>query len=227
MLIILWQFVIRRAVWRPFLRFFGCTILAVVFGMLCTFQFHSIDDKVHIENNNTVQSYVSQNVTSIVGNRRSNNARMANTMAMTKVGLNNPLFGVGQILVDEYVADQFTGADLNNSEVRLWTRVLKEKGALKGGGYPILNQLAGVLARQGLIGLFIFVFPIGFIIKSVISSKKVIKDFRSFSLLVAFCGLVMAFFSNAAQLGYYVLCGLLLCLISSKYTLKDKENDCK
>lgn len=227
LLIIFWQFVIYRTGWKCFFRFLSCTVFAICLGLFCTFHFHSIDDKVHVEKIDTVQSYVSQNVTSIVGNKRSNNVRMANTMALVRVGLNHPVFGVGQILVDEYVSDQFTDEDFNNSEVQLWTNALKEKGPLKGGGYPILNQFAGVLARQGILGLLIFVFPAGLIIKSMISSKRMINDFKYFSILVAFCGLVMAFFSNIAQLGYYILCGLLLCLISSKYNLKKRENDVK
>lgn len=227
LLFILWQFAVHRMRWKPFFHFLGCTLGAVVLGMLCTFQFHSIDDKVSINNTTSMQAYVSQNVTSIVGNQRSNSARKANTLAMARVGINNPLFGVGPILVNEYVTDQFTDEDLNNSEVQLWVRSLSDNGSLKGGGYPTLNQLAGVLAKQGIIGFLIFIFPIGIIMKSLAFSKNMLKDFKFFSILVAFCGLVIAFFSNAAQLGYYVLCGLLLCLISSKYNSKNKENDCK
>lgn len=215
LLIILWQLCIHRKEWKKFFYFFGITIVAISLGLFGTFNFQSIDTKVSAENNTNIQSYATQNVTSIVGNQRSNNARLANTLATSKVGLENPLFGVGPGLVHEYIVEQLTVEDLNNPEVNKWTTDLKEQGPLRAG-YPILNHLSWIFAAQGAIGLVIFLLPTVYIIKSVFLSKQMLNDIQIFSVFVAFSGLVVAFLSNAAQLGYYILCGLLICYIRGK-----------
>lgn len=217
-----WQLIFNKKDWNKFSQLIGCTFLAICLGLFCIFHFQSIDNKVVQLNNTSVQSYVSQNVTSVVGNQRSNSARKANVIAMINVGLQNPIFGVGQELVHEYIADKLTIEDLNNPEVRKWTDDLKGKGPLRAG-YPILNQLAWSFATQGIIGLMLFVFPILYILYKCFLYRKYLSDFKEVFSLIAFEGLVIAFFSNSAQLEYFVLCGLLFCLLRKKYT---EERDC-
>ena len=212
-----WQLILNKKDWNKFCQLIGCTFFAICLGLFCIFHFQSIDNKVVQLNNTSVQSYVSQNVTSVVGNQRSNSARRANVIAMINAGLQNPIFGVGQELVHEYIADKLTLEDLNNPEVRKWTVDLKWKGPLKAG-YPILNQLAWSFATQGIIGLILFVFPILYILWKCFFYRKNLRNFKEAFSLIAFVGLVIAFFSNAAQLEYFILCGLLFCLLRKKYT---------
>lgn len=222
LLILIWQLVIKKSAWKNFFQFVVSTVLALLLGLFCLFQFQSIDSKVGQENNTSVQSYVSQNITSVVGNQRSNSARKSSTVAMTKVGLANPFFGVGNGLIHLYLADYLTEEDLANQEVNKWTSDLKEKGIFKSG-YPILNQLSWSFANQGLLGVLIFLFPIFFSIKNIFPLKKKLKNFQEASIVIAFLGLILAFLSNAAQLEYYVLGGLMLCMIF----YKDEDNNTK
>lgn len=211
----IWQLFINKKEWWNFSRCISCTILAIALGLLCTFHFQAIDIKVDQSNNTSVQSYVSQNITSVVGNQRSNSARKANTISMLKVGFQNPVFGVGTDLVHEYIARNLTAEDLNNPEVKKWTSDMNAKGPLKSG-YPILNQVAWSFATQGIIGVILFLLPIGFILYKIFLARNKLSDSKLAFSLIAFLGLTMAFFSNAAQIEYFVLCGLMICLVQDE-----------
>lgn len=215
LLFFLWQAFIKKTEWRSFIRCIVCTIFAIALGMLCIFHFQAIDIKVDQTNATSVQSYVNQNITSVVGDQRSNSARKANNISTFKVGLENPFFGVGTELVHEYIGQKMTMEDLNNPEVKKWTSDMNEKGPLKSG-YPILNQIAWSFATQGGIGVILFLFPIIFIFYRIIRCYKILISSELTSSFIAFCGLVMAFFSNAAQLEYFILCGLMMCFIQDE-----------
>jgi hypothetical protein len=218
----IWQLFINKKDWGNFSRCVGCTILAVAFGLLCTFHFQAIDIKVDQSNNTSVQSYVSQNITSVVGNQRSNSARKANTISMLKVGFQNPAFGVGTDLAHEYIAKNLTAEDLNNPEVKKWTSDMNEKGPLKSG-YPILNQVAWSFATQGIIGAILFLLPIGFILYKIFLVRNELLDSKLVFSLIAFLGLTMAFFSNAAQIEYFILCGLMICLVQDETSFNKRR----
>lgn len=101
---------------------------------------------------------VAQNVTSVATtNKRSNSARYGITLANLYIGMEHPLFGVGQGYESLYMKDKFPAFARDNEEINNWTNELHEKGILRGG-YPNLNQISAVFSWSGVIGVILFLF---------------------------------------------------------------------
>lgn len=209
---IIWTFVYQRKYWKRLVFVGICTCLAFFMGLGILTQFKSHRDANR--GSVSVESYVSQNVASVVGNKRSNSARFANVYATVMVGLQNPLIGVGPGLKDVYLDKNLQQEDRLIPEVANWSNMMYENGPLKSS-YPTLNHLAGVFAEEGVWGLIIFIVPIFGTILAAIKYRKCFFNTGDMFLLISFIGLCCAFFSNTATVEFYIMMGF-MALISKK-----------
>lgn len=159
--------------------------------------------------------YIEDSVTSVAGNQRSNIVRMSNVLATTKVGMENPVFGVGYGLKDAYVEQNLSADAKQNYEVKLWIRFIHEKGVLKSG-FPTLNKLSDVFATSGVIGLILYIVPFLYVIVLGIRKKVWQQGYKVICLYIALAGSMVAFFSNDAFWSIYVVLGLLLCVVDGE-----------
>ena len=106
------------------------------------------------------QKYVKSNIISVASvTQRSNTARMGSTLAMAKVGLKYPVFGVGYGYMDMYVMHQLPDFTMASSEIQLWTNDILNSTFMQAR-YPIVNTLSAVIAQYGVPGLILFCAPL-------------------------------------------------------------------
>lgn len=218
-LLFFWQLLFYRRQWKKFAAICLCSIMGFLagLGILTQFQsFQAFDSKeVSVEN------YMEQNVTSVVGNHRSNGARKANVRATFQIGLEHPLFGIGQGLKDMYLDKNLRPDERKNEEVANWSKYMYDKGPLKSS-YPTLNQLAGVFAEQGITGLLLFLFPIGYVVWKLWKKKCLLQNPQIACMAIALGGLCAAFWSNIAMIYFYVVMGYMLIAVHSDRGEKDE-----
>lgn len=166
--------------------------------------------------------YIEENVKSVVGNKRSNVARNGNTVALIKVGLDYPVFGVGFGYKDMYMMDRFPKFAEGNHEIQNWTKDMLEKGFLNSK-YPVLNQYAYVFACGGVIGLLIFITPMLYLGIKLLKNGKLLYDPAVFILTVATCGQLADLLSNTFFLTFPITLSFLYLAIQGK-SRKIKED---
>lgn len=165
--------------------------------------------------------YINDNIASVVGNNRSNNARSASVRATFLAGLQHPLFGVGMGMNTAYVNANFTEEDLRNNEVRNWSRYIDQEGVLKSP-IPLLNQFSIIFANFGGIGLFLYLLPMFYILFGVLKILfSGLMNLEGACLTIAYIATVAAMFSNSAFLTYYIMTGV---LISYVYINNERGN---
>lgn len=107
----------------------------------------------------TANQYIESNLTSLTSTKqRSNNARYSIMLTDLKIGLNNPVFGVGTGLRNAYVPDYLPEMSKGNREVEMWLKNQKEKGIMRSG-FPKLGEYTNRFAETGVLGLSIFLIP--------------------------------------------------------------------
>lgn len=153
--------------------------------------------------------YVSDNVASVVGNKRSNTARFASVRATFLTGFQHPVFGVGMGLSTAYINANFTRDDLNNNEVRNWSRYVEKEGVLKSP-IPVLNQFSIIIANFGVMGLLFYLLPMFYIFFGIIKEISKGLAVEMACLIIAYIATVAAMLSNVAFLTYYIMTGVLL-----------------
>lgn len=206
-LLIIVILIFQRPLWKRITCILVCTLLSFFTGLWITSCFATSNSDV------AVGSYVSQNITSVVGNKRSNSARQANVVATTKIGIQHPLFGVGLGMKDVYLDKNLLPDDRRNSEVANWSKYMYEKGPVKSG-YPILNQLSVILAEQGFIGLLMFLFPVCVLGRGIYKQRKnIFYDTYKCIILISLAGIFMAFFSNQAIMPFYIIVAIMMMVI--------------
>jgi hypothetical protein len=160
------------------------------------------------KNKETITNYVENNIISAVKkNTRSNKNRMSNIIAMFKVGLEQPILGVGKGLKDAYIINNIPSIAEENIEFALWTEKFKENG-LKSP-FPSLNQYVCVFAENGIIGVIIFIFPVIYIFYKVLSNRKKLDDFYFVVAFIAFIGQLFAMMSDIYFITYPISLGLI------------------
>lgn len=156
-----------------------------------------------------VSTYIEQNVTSAIGTKRSNNARHAESLTRLRIGLEHPVFGVGQGLDTQYVVDNFTDEDLENYEVRYWCRIVTKEGALKAG-IGSFNYPTYLICTEGVPGVLLFLaFPLYFAWYYLRRVKTLKLEIGV--LGIAYLGSLAALLSNSPFASMYIITGLLLC----------------
>lgn len=162
----------------------------------------------------TLNSYVKSNITSVADTTsRSNNARFASLVANINTIKQYPVMGVGSGLKDAYIDRNLPEFAYNNYEVRNWSRYLRNEGVFKSGGYPALNKYADIAVQNGLIGLFLYLSVVGYIVVQLVKYHKFIfSDYRAIMLVISMLGLLAAGISNAGfTICNGIIWGLLYC----------------
>lgn len=163
------------------------------------------------------ENYVENNITSVIGqNKRSNSARLGNTLALIKIGEDYPITGVGMELHSPYMKSRIPDFAKDNGEIKKWIQDMEEKSFL-GSDLPILNEYAAFFAWEGIPGLMLFIFPILIIFKRVILETRKYRDFESIGLLTALVGQLACMFSA----GMFLIYPLTLWLVYFKFEQKD------
>ena len=107
----------------------------------------------------TVDEYIESNLTSLASTtQRSNNARYSIMLTDLKIGLDNPIIGVGTGLRNAYVPDYLPEMSKSNSEVKMWIKNQQEKGIMRSG-FPKLGEYTSRFAETGVLGLAMFLMP--------------------------------------------------------------------
>lgn len=174
------------------------------------------------KNNESTEMYFQNNVFSVLHkNERSNGARLINLSANLRVAADNPIFGVGNGLKNAYIAEALTEDDLKNAEVANWHTTTYEVGPFKSE-FPVVNNFANVLVNNGIIGLFLWLLPIGYIMLLISKNYKILVSEHTFTFsAISFCGCIAAMFSNAVWPTYYIALGVLLSVI--EFLIKSKS----
>lgn len=178
----------------------------------------------------TMKHYVNDNVESAADPaKRSNQSRYSVILADWRIGLANPLLGVGIGLRDAYVPQHFSPASMKNIEIKNWVRFQKEKGILQST-IPKLCEYSARFAETGIIGLVLFLLPLLQLGRKMVQTYRFAKHRERESLLVfamSLLALCAAGFSNTLDINYcyWVLLGLgyALCTKSTDIPLNAKE----
>lgn len=239
LIIILITLLVRCKNWGKIsLGICGVTIISFLFYLLGTIYFGA-DNTVNVKDTGSVHKpaittqsikkesdkYVTQNINSVaeVG-QRSNIARFGNSIAMAKVGIEHPIFGVGQGYQNMYMRDLFPEFSKNNIEIKNWTKDLDEKGFMQAG-YPILNTFSAVLAQTGFIGLILFLLPIFYVLVQLMKNRYLLQNFSIVCLLGALMGQMGCMLSNWYYLTYPIVLSLLICCIDNEKRVKELKNN--
>lgn len=120
-----------------------------------------------------VNNYFEKNLFSLAStNKRSNGARYSIMLADFKIGVNNPIVGVGAGLRSSYIPDYLPEMANDNKEIKMWISHQQEKGILKSG-YPKLGEYTSRFAETGFVGLSLFLLPLFILLYKLI---KIIKS---------------------------------------------------
>ena len=174
------------------------------------FQKNIVVEDVNFEKLTT--SYVDNNITSVGKlNKRSNTARYGNTIAMFKIGLHHPVFGVGTKLFSPYMVEEIPSFAINDKEINLWKNMMEDKTFIKSS-FPILNYYAAIYSQYGTLGLLLFLLPSIYLLKMVIFNRAYwLGDFRNICITIAFLGQLACLMSNNLFYVYPISLGLMFC----------------
>lgn len=141
---------------KNLLKRFANILLCTAFAFMCSNYFIAnllVDNRYEIQ---TANEYIESNLTSLASTtQRSNNARYSIMLTDLKIGLDNPLLGVGTGLRNAYVPDYLPEMAKNNGEVKMWIKNQQEKGIMRAG-FPKLGEYTNRFAETGILGLVMF-----------------------------------------------------------------------
>lgn len=188
-----------------------CSAIAFIGSLL----FIPVENTSHSQETLKVSKYIEENVLSVQTGQRSNTARYANTIATFQVGIDHPVFGVGEGLTSAYVGSNIPQWGNQNQEIKLWVRYLHKDGPLKAG-FPILNQFAGILAKFGIVGFLLYIVPLVYLAVNFIRKKKYKEGMFANSIFIAFLGSTATLLGNEPFFSLYIVMGLLLCVVDGE-----------
>ena len=135
----------------------------------------------------------------------SNRVRLGVTMENIKLGLKYPIFGVGTGLDTAYMYDVFK--EEKNRELKNdFIKRVDEKGLLNKGS-PMMCEYSSRFMQGGLLGLAVFIFPMGYIVWCFLRRLlRRIDDEREFCdilfIALADIGISVAGFGNTVNITY-------------------------
>lgn len=160
--------------------------------------------------NNSVEIYIENNLGSLASvEQRSNTARYSVMIADLKIGLSNPILGVGTGLRNAYIPEYLPEMSEGNKEIDKWIIDQKEKGILKAG-FPKLGEYTSRFAETGILGLAAFLVPPIFLLINLLKKIKKEKDLRYVAFTISFIGIMAAGIGDSINITYcyWVLLGL-------------------
>ncbi len=169
-----------------------------------------------------LERYVKQDLGSVIDvSKRSNTARLGNTVALFTIGMKNPIFGVGAGFASPYVADNIPSFAQNDKEIKHWVSMLHEQGFLESP-IPLLNMFGVVICNYGIPGLLLFLAPLGMIGFCFFkNSRKFLKSGGAVCVLTALGGQVACLFSNTMFYTYPLV--LAIALLLMQQILKEEK----
>lgn len=163
---------------------------------------------------NTTKSYLSNNITSAIGDSRSNIARNASAYAAANVVLKYPLFGVSEILNSAYLEDNVPDWGYESLEVQQWSSGMFNDGVLRTS-FPVIIEFLRKAVSFGLFGLILFLLPPLYIIKKCFNNSKCM-DYCLGCSLISLIGVMASMLSSNVFFAYYIVIGLLLVYFESE-----------
>lgn len=111
----------------------------------------------------TYYKYVQDNITGTVNiESGSNSARFAIMKSDIRIFLEYPIFGVGNALKVAYNRDYLTESERGVPELANCIRLQNKLGIMRTG-FPTPSEFTKRLAENGILGLFIYLLPFGFL----------------------------------------------------------------
>lgn len=155
-------------------------------------------------------------------NQRSNGARLGNFVAKINVAKQHLLFGVGTNLESRYMVDNIPDFAKDNSEIKSWSKMTVQE---LGSGFASINEFAVILVEYGLIGLFLYLFPIAYLLVTVVKFRKILlKKFSTICILVAVCGQIACQFGTGLWLTYPTVMAIAYCVIFNEIRIVPHES---
>jgi hypothetical protein len=158
-----------------------------------------------------VDKYFSENFTSLAStNKRSNGARYSIMLADLKIGLDNPVLGVGSNLRNAYIPHYLPGISKNSGEVKGWIKDQKEKGVLRSG-FPKLGEYTSRFAETGTVGLLLFLLPPVLLLKKMFLKIKTNNEQLPYIfVMISFCGILISGIGDNINITYcyWILLGI-------------------
>ena len=170
-----------------------------------------MNKKTDVNISKSITAYVESNASSLANpDARSNRARYSVMAADIRIGLDNPIWGVGRGLRNAYMIDYFDEKALANYEVQMWLRFIKEQGILRAG-IPALGEYTSRFAETGLLGLGLFLLPLFVLLYrlyEIIKTKKASIEYVFFTVSLA--GIIASGIGDSINITYcyWVLLGL-------------------
>lgn len=191
----------RKLYIKSFIKLISIFTMSFVFSILPSY--------ISGEKGDLVGEYVTNNITSVKeDNVRSNRTRFVMAKACWKVGLDHPLLGVGKDLKDPYLYPYVRSYGEDDPEIKLWLNDYDLHGPLKSP-FPTTNQLLLVFAEYGLLGVLLFLSPLGIIVVKIWNNKAKLLNLKTGFTLIILSGQIVAMFSAVGWITYPLFVGLL------------------
>lgn len=211
-LLLFMSFLLEKKQWiKPLLTILLCTTIGFAVNLI---DFKGLVGNKDIDLYSSFNQYADNNIVSVAKKDvRSNNARLANMVANFETIKDYPVLGVGTGLKDAYIDARLPEFSYSNNEVRNWSRYMHNEGVLKSG-YPALNKYLDVAVQNGLVGLFLYLLPILYMLYKFYKILRYSQvDYQQTMAFISFVGLLVAQLSNADL----IICngvtwGLMMCI---------------
>lgn len=201
---------------------FFCILLSTVIAFGLSNHFHN--NCMPKNKTISIRNYVEDNIVSIAStNKRSNNARYSTIYANIKIGLDNPILGVGPGLSSGYMPEYFPEMAKDNREVRNWIKYQEKQGILRMG-IPSFSAYSLKFAETGFVGVFLYMLPPLLLAFSLCKKIIMFEDKTKYvCLLISLLGILASGFRNTLNVTYCypVLLGLGYAMCFGKENEKD------
>lgn len=136
-------------------------------------------------------------------NNMSNVARFGLQQSAMKIGIDNPIMGVGIGQYGFYASDYLSERALSSHEVQYWINP-----QIKDSWPPAFSLYPRILAEQGVVGIILWVVFLGYtLIKAIKALRKKYDDVIGIALIVSFIGMIISWFNvdSFGQVQFWIL----------------------
>ena len=168
---------------------------------------------------------IQNNFTSLASdNKRSNGARYALLKSGLRIAAEHPILGVGNGLLAAYIVDHYTPAEKMNKEVNMWVTNQQKYGpfSLYYTMNSTLNEYVNRLAKNGIIGLLVFLIPFIYVCSKLAFAIRQSQKYKSEALfiLLILTSLIVAGCNDSINMFYsiWIILGLAYAFINTKRT---------
>lgn len=194
-----------------FVAFIGANFFIEHSSLNCTNNSHKSNTEIQKQ----VESYVSENVSSLKSSdKRSNRARFSIMIANLNIGAEHPILGVGPSLRQAYIIHYLPTEAFEDNEVRGWIQNQKAKGVFKGS-FPSLGEYTTRFAETGLFGILLFLLPpislIFKILKYILAQNSISEnDYVLLYFLISLLGILATGIGESLNVTYcyWILLGI-------------------